>query len=80
MIYLQRAIANYQSSRLFYTLTTVFIRLSIAVFLIRICLKPIYKFIIYATMVMVTGFSIFYFFLVLFQCSPVDFFWNRKAP
>lgn len=80
MIYLQRAIANYRSSRLFYTLTTVFIRLSIAVFLIRICLKRIYKFIIYATMAMVTGFSIFYFFLVLFQCSPVDFFWNRKAP
>jgi hypothetical protein len=68
------------SSRLFYALTTVFIRLSIAVFLIRICLKRAYKIIIYATMVMVTSFSIFYFFLVLFQCSPVSFFWNGKPP
>lgn len=28
----------------------------------------------------VTLFSIFYFFLALFQCSPVDYFWNRKTP
>ena len=68
------------SSRIFYTATTVFIRLSIAIFLIRICIKPIYKIIIYTTMVAITGFSIFYFFLVLFQCSPVSFFWNRTSP
>jgi hypothetical protein len=68
------------SSRLFYALTTVFVRLSIAVFLIRICLKRAYKIIIYMAMVMVTAFSIFYFFLVLFQCSPVSFFWNGKLP
>lgn len=53
-------------------------RLSIAVFLIRICSERIYKIIIYATMVMVLAFSTFYFFVILFQCSPVDYFWNRK--
>lgn len=67
-------------SRLFYTLTTLFIRLSIALFLIRICVKRMMKVIIYATMAGVTAFSIFYFFLALFQCSPIDYFWNRKKP
>jgi len=62
---------------LFYALTTLFIRLSIAVFLIRICIKRVLKIIIYVSMTMITGFSIFYFFLVLFQCSPVDYFWNQ---
>jgi hypothetical protein len=67
-------------SRLFYTLTTVFVRLSIAVFLIRICIKRVFKIIIYVAMTMIVAFSIFYFFLVLFQCSPIDYFWNRKTP
>lgn len=79
MILSLRAAADH-TVRLFYALTTLFIRLSIAVFLIRICIKRVLKIIIYVSMTMITGFSIFYFFLVLFQCSPVDYFWNRKAP
>lgn len=62
---------------LFYTVTTVFIRLSIAVFLLRICVKTTHKVIIYATLAGVLAFSTFYFFLVLFQCSPVSFFWGQ---
>jgi len=61
---------------LFYTLTTVFIRASISVFLIRICVKRVLKVIIYTTMAVVVVFSTIYFFIVLFQCSPVDYFWN----
>lgn len=58
-----------------YTVTLVFIRLSVAVFLLRICIKPIHKIIIYGTMVMVIVYSTFYFFLVIFQCHPVSYFW-----
>jgi hypothetical protein len=68
------------SSRIFYSLSTVFIRLSVSLFLIKICLRCIYKVIIYAIMAIVLLFSTFYFFLLLFQCSPVDFFWNGKIP
>ncbi|KIM98343.1 hypothetical protein OIDMADRAFT_181770 [Oidiodendron maius Zn] len=64
-------------SKLFYILTTVFVRLSIAVFLIRICLERIYRIIIKITMTIVVVFSIFFFFFVLFQCSPVDTLWNQ---
>jgi hypothetical protein len=62
---------------LFYTITTVLIRLSIAVFLLRICIKPGERWLIYGTLTMVISFSIFYFFLDLFQCSPVSFFWRQ---
>jgi hypothetical protein len=72
-----RALYYWWLCELFYTITTVFIRLSIAVFLLRICVKPIHKYIIYGTLAMVITFSTFYFFLVLFQCSPVTFFWGQ---
>jgi hypothetical protein len=72
-----RALYFWWLCELFYTITTVFIRLSIAVFLLRICIKPIHRWIIYGTLTMVICFSIFYFFLVLFQCTPVNFFWGQ---
>lgn len=62
---------------LFYAITTLFVRISIALFLLRICVKPIHKRIVYGTVAMVTVFTIFYFFLVLFQCWPVSYFWGQ---
>jgi hypothetical protein len=62
---------------LLYTVTTVFIRLSIAVFLLRITATPLHRFFIYATLAVVLAFSTFYLFLVIFQCTPVNFFWNQ---
>jgi hypothetical protein len=62
---------------LLYTTTTVLLRCSIAVFLLRICDKRIHKVIIYATTGTIIGFSIFYFFLVIFQCHPVSYYWTR---
>jgi hypothetical protein len=55
----------------------VFIRLSIAVFLLRISIKPGQQWVIYGTLAMIIGFSVFYLFLVLFQCKPVSFFWRQ---
>jgi len=62
---------------LLYTISLVFVRLSIAVFLLRICVKTVHKIIICATLAMMLAYSIFYFFLVIFQCSPVSFFWGQ---
>jgi hypothetical protein len=61
---------------MFYTITTVFTRLSTAVFLIRLSTQRVHKWTIYITVATFMVFSIFYFFLVLFQCSPVDYFWK----
>ncbi|TVY34859.1 hypothetical protein LSUB1_G005407 [Lachnellula subtilissima] len=62
---------------LLYTITLVFVRLSIAVFLLRICVKTVHKIIIYAALAMMLAYSTFYFFLIIFQCSPVSFFWGQ---
>ena len=72
-----RALYFWWLCELFYTITTVLIRVSIAVFLLRICVKPSHKYIIYGTLAAVIAFSTFYSFLVLFQCSPVSFFWAQ---
>jgi hypothetical protein len=64
---------------LFYTITTMLIRLSIAVFLLRIIAKPLYKWIVYGTIGMVLGFSTFYLFLLIFQCYPINFFWGQHT-
>lgn len=63
--------------QLLYIFTLVCTRLSIAVFLLRICVRTVYKIIIYLTLALMILYSLFYFFLVLFQCSPVSYFWNQ---
>lgn len=62
---------------LFYTTTTVLVRLSVAIFLLRICITPVHRYIVYGTMISIILFSIAYFFMILFQCHPVSFFWNQ---
>ena len=52
-------------------------RLSIAVFLLRLSARPIDRYIIYGTLPIVILFSAFYFFLTIFQCSPVQSFWAQ---
>lgn len=71
-----RAIYFWWLCELFYTITTVFVRLSIAVFLLQFHTKPIQKYIIYGTLSMVITFSTSYLFLRIFQCHPVSDFWN----
>lgn len=65
---------------MFYTVTTVFLRCSVAVFLLRICERKVHKYIIYGTMVVVVLFSTGYFFLALFQCNPPQYFWEQYLP
>ncbi|PVH88485.1 hypothetical protein DL98DRAFT_362526, partial [Cadophora sp. DSE1049] len=62
---------------IFYAITTLFIRLSIAVFLLRICVKPLHKNIVYLTSAAMIAFTLFYFFLVIFQCHPTSYFWKQ---
>jgi hypothetical protein len=62
---------------IFYNLSTLFLRLSIAVFMTKLCSKKIHFYILYTTMTLIVGYSIFYFFIVIFQCHPVSYFWNQ---
>ncbi|KAG9237593.1 hypothetical protein BJ875DRAFT_453254 [Amylocarpus encephaloides] len=60
-----------------YTVTTWLLRLSVGVFLLRLSVKPRYRWVIYTTMAVVSVLSLILFFLVLFQCTPVHHFWTR---
>lgn len=62
---------------LLYAYTTILLRCSVAVLLLRICLKRSHKMVIYATMSTVLLFTTLYSFLVIFQCHPVSFYWLR---
>jgi hypothetical protein len=74
-----RALYFWWLCELFYTLATAFIRLSISVFLLRIAVRPLYRNIIYGTMAVVVLYSTFYFFLIMFQCTPYSHFWLQYA-
>ena len=64
---------------LLYTLDTVLLRLSISLFLLRICVKRYHKWLIWGTMTGVGVFSTFYFILAIMQCQPVNYFWGQFA-
>lgn len=65
---------------LLYTITTVLLRCQIAVFILGICPKRIHRIILYVTTDVVLMISTFYFFLVIFQCHPVSYYWTRYGP
>ncbi|TVY89897.1 hypothetical protein LAWI1_G004152, partial [Lachnellula willkommii] len=71
-----KALYYWYFNQLLYTTTLVCARLSIAILLLRICVKTVHKIIIYTTISVMLLYSVFYFFLSLFQCSPVSYFWN----
>ncbi|TVY29039.1 hypothetical protein LHYA1_G002267 [Lachnellula hyalina] len=60
-----------------YVSSTAVVKASICIFLNRICVRRSEKIVIWAVMVAVIVFSIFYFFLIMFQCHPVVYFWTQ---
>jgi hypothetical protein len=53
-------------------------KLSIGLFLLRITTKPIHKWIIYTVMGLNVLCGFVFFFVTLFQCWPISFFWNKN--
>jgi hypothetical protein len=60
-----------------YVLSTALIKFCIGALLLRICAKRYQFIIIWVVIAVVAVFSIFYFFLLVFQCSPISFFWTQ---
>jgi hypothetical protein len=60
---------------IFYTLTTILIRLSIGFYLLRICILKLHLWIIKITMTIITLLTVIYFVFVIVQCNPVSYFW-----
>jgi len=50
---------------------------SIGLFLLRVTVKRIHKWIIYAAMSITVLTGVVFFFVTLLQCTPISFFWTR---
>ncbi|KAH7264007.1 hypothetical protein B0J15DRAFT_524192 [Fusarium solani] len=61
-----------------YVLDMMFIKLSIGVFLLRLSVKPVYTWIIWISLVIITIWSTVIFFWNMFQCSPVEKQWDFR--
>lgn len=56
----------------------MFIKLSIGVFLLRLSVKPVYTWIIWISLAVITIWSTVIFFWNMFQCSPVEKQWDFR--
>lgn len=54
----------------------MFIKLSIATFLLRLAVEPVYRWILYVSMAVVGIWSVVVFVWDIFQCSPVQAQWD----
>jgi hypothetical protein len=59
-----------------YIANMMFIKLSIAIFLLRIAVKKVYIYILQVSIVVVAIWSVIIFFYDIFQCVPVEAQWN----
>ena len=67
-------------SELCYVATTCALKLSIAFFLLRIANENLQRIILYVTMSVVIFVTIRYFFFMVFQCTPVQYFGYSSVP
>lgn len=52
-------------------------KISIGIFLLRIVFDRLHKWIIYVAMAISAAAGFIFFFITLFQCSPISYFWNK---
>lgn len=52
-------------------------KISIGLFLLRVTVKAIHKWIIYVAMGLTVLTGLVFFFVTLLQCSPISYFWNK---
>lgn len=60
-----------------YVLTNMFIKASIAIFLLRICVHKVHRIIIWVVTIITEVYSLFFFLLFVLQCRPTSYFWLR---
>ncbi|KAF2691781.1 hypothetical protein K458DRAFT_381627 [Lentithecium fluviatile CBS 122367] len=63
---------------LFYCCATILSKVSIGCFLLRIAVRKFHTYIIYTAMLLSVVAGGTFFFVTLFQCNPISFFWNKS--
>ncbi|OJJ32503.1 hypothetical protein ASPWEDRAFT_116810 [Aspergillus wentii DTO 134E9] len=74
-----RALFCWWLGQVFYLFTCVMAKFSIIISLLRITIDRIHRYILYAAMGLTLLVGLLFFFFTVFQCQPVDFFWNRMS-
>ncbi|CAL5867120.1 uncharacterized protein PFLUO_LOCUS1332 [Penicillium psychrofluorescens] len=74
-----RAMLCWWLGQIFYVVTCVAAKLSIIITLLRITVERIYAWVLYGAIALATGVGLVFLFFTIFQCQPVDFFWNRDS-
>ena len=60
-----------------YCLTMIAAKISIGLFLLRVTVKPLHRWIIFTAMGLSVITGLAFFFVSCFQCAPISFFWNK---
>lgn len=60
-----------------YILTSVFLKFTVGIFLLRICSRRWQTVVIWGVLATVLIFNIVYIFIAIAQCQPIDYFWTR---
>jgi hypothetical protein len=59
--------------------TMFFAKLSIGWFLLRVTVNRIHRWIIYTAAIVTCASCLCYFFVALFQCSPISYYWDKHS-
>ncbi|OCK74789.1 hypothetical protein K432DRAFT_363110 [Lepidopterella palustris CBS 459.81] len=60
-----------------YNVTMILIKISVSIFLLRITVRKLYSWIIYSNLAVVLAFNSVVFFISIFQCQPVQYYWTK---
>ncbi|KAF2092831.1 hypothetical protein NA57DRAFT_17324, partial [Rhizodiscina lignyota] len=64
----------------FYVVSIFLVRLAVCFLLLRVCIRRWHKIFIYFVMGLNVLFNIYYFFVTVFQCMPVNYLWRQFDP
>jgi len=65
------------AGELTYVVTSMSLKLTIGVFLLRICSQTWHRVTIWTVLIVCLAFDLFYVLVAAFQCQPVRYFWER---
>ncbi|KAM3076819.1 hypothetical protein ACMFMG_003713 [Clarireedia jacksonii] len=71
------AMQSWWSCEPLYVLCGLFIKGSVGIFLLRLCVHKYHKLIIWTVLIVTEVYGVYFFFVFVLQCQPVSYFWNR---
>ncbi|KAJ5625333.1 hypothetical protein N7510_001642 [Penicillium lagena] len=74
-----RAMLCWWLGQIFYVITCVVAKVSIIITLLRITVDRIHAWILYSAIAIATAVGLVFLLFTIFECQPVDFFWNRSS-